>query len=242
MARAGSTYKDHEARPCALFPGNWRILSKAQHKAAKEGFARELAELSTEQHSLRVGEIRVCDAPFYQNTDVWAVDVYSGKRFMGVLDALRSKGQFIRLTGKSPPIHALNLQQGIDIDTTDRAKAYLTFFCNAVHGDLGAFAIYPHWSQIPLASEDSNDVLDALSKAFPNWLDIELSKADEGNAAKWRGSTCIFYGNHLFRAQMTLEASGMVRMNEDKPLTEDLPLRAMVYRSGLRRYEQAHVD
>lgn len=156
---------------------------------------------------------------------------------MGVLDILMHVDRIIRLDGSSPQIHKINAEHGVLLDTSQRARDYMTFFCNAVHGDHGSFAVFPAWNKIPLVAGEHNDVLDALSKAYPRWLDIELSPAKDDPPVVWNGSTCICYSGHIFRASMALEASGMVRMKDDRPLSQGLPIRSTVYRGGLRRLE-----
>lgn len=222
-------------RPRPLFAGDWRVLSGPQREAAEPGFVDTLQSLSAEGITLKAGEMRVCKTPFYVDADLWEIDVYAGAAFMGVLDVLMHNNQLVRLNGTSPPLHEINAKHGVLLDTSQRAGHYITFFCNAVHGEHGSFAIFSGWSQIPLSSGEHNDVIDALSKAFPRWLEIDLSPVENQAPSIWQGSTCLCYSGHIFRANMVLEASGMVRMTDDKPLSEGLPILSTVYRNGLRR-------
>lgn len=125
------------------------------------------------------------------------------------------------IDGTSPPIHQLNHDLGMAqlVDET-MALAYLKFFCGAVWGEAGPFAIVDteeeaaRWLKEPI--EDSDIEL-------PGFLKVPLVQptAYEGREGQsWRFSGTVVYEGCLFASVFTVSPSGMVDMVDDEPVLQ----------------------
>jgi hypothetical protein len=116
------------------------------------------------------------------------------------------------INGTSPPIHEMNRKSPPNLKTRADAMRYLKFFCHAVHGDEGAFALC-----------ESDDIVRAHTppscqeNAEALKFNRSLERGDDGH---WLASTVIRYHHALFQAKLRILPTGMVEMLEDIPILE----------------------
>ncbi|MEM0935158.1 MAG: ankyrin repeat domain-containing protein [Pseudomonadota bacterium] len=119
--------------------------------------------------------------------------------------------------GKSPQIHQFNSSNKLRLKDEEDARTYLSFFCNAVHGDAGPFKIITKVEDI------------ASDSALPTSLRRDIHKSLENDAIfseannTWWARQTLLYSHSIFESAFRIQSSGMVEMLEDKPIVTDLP-------------------
>lgn len=124
--------------------------------------------------------------------------------------------------GYSNPILTLNKYATINLDD-DNINDYLTFFCEHVHADLGAFQIINLIEDIiwleEFETEDSQQSIFNQVKAHYQSIEQSIKKEDDS----WLINRLIHYGGHLFEATFKIYNNGTIEMLRDKPLDTNLP-------------------
>lgn len=127
---------------------------------------------------------------------------------------LEHKDKLYRLNGTSPPIHEVNRNAKVNIDS-DNVKYYLSFFGFFVRGEDGPFYII-------------NDLDDTL---LPDNLKMDGSFRRIYREPKYFGtdesgnfqmSALTFYSNAIFHTDYLIHPDGTVEMVCDEPLLADL--------------------
>lgn len=132
---------------------------------------------------------------------------------------LTDQGNLFRLNGTSPPIHEVNAKAPIKV-TEENVLDYLRFFCFFVRGEEGPFYISE-------SMEDPN---------MPGEIDDATRSVVEGTVcpATFEGlndqghflcDAVVFYSNALFRANFSVQPTGMIEMLDDEPIAADLPVK-----------------
>lgn len=135
------------------------------------------------------------------------------------------------LRGEAPLIHELNHQHfNFDVSPTSLID-YVRFFCGFIWGEQGAFYIIDGPADVPLARGAAPDAvqtaLNGTSLSPP-----KLGDPDEAGVLPITAN--VLYADVLFDAKFTLQPSGMVDMEDDDQIAEDLP-RAAERRDGAFR-------
>jgi hypothetical protein len=127
---------------------------------------------------------------------------------------LENGDEFSRLDGTSPPIHAFNAAH-LKL-TRDYLRSYLHFFCFFVRGEEGPFLILEDATRVTLSTAATkDDRLKLASAAMPVWL---IGEHDQD----FRMLARVFYGKAVFTAYFKLFKTGMIEMEDDNPLVDDL--------------------
>lgn len=139
----------------------------------------------------------------------------------------------ILLNGKSQPILELNARVELNLDSAEKAAAYLRFFCNYVLGEDGPFEV--------IVLKDALKGLEVFYSAIePTWS-LGLPKMVKGAKGVWRCKVVVRYGSSLFLCEFRINPGGMVEMIEDTPVADiksppnvnyTAPLRLVGSRSG----------
>ncbi len=125
----------------------------------------------------------------------------------GLIDCLWNpvSEKIVILGGNSAPVHELNQQGKLTLETEGQIKDYLRFFCECVWGDQGPFHIY----EIPHALD--NDEISKLKK------EIEITGE---KPQYWIAKAHVIYADHVFNATFRINKNGSVEMVEDDPIQD----------------------
>jgi hypothetical protein len=125
------------------------------------------------------------------------------------------KGRILLLDGRSDPIHSLNDVEPPNLESEEQARQYLSFFCNYLWADDGAFIVIDR-------PEDGIGHLEPIR---------DLERDHDGD---WRIVAEIEYGETLFESTFFVwAASGAVEIEDDDPLRV-LERRAIRYDAPFR--------
>ncbi len=131
---------------------------------------------------------------------------------------LAKEDKLYRLNGQSLPIHQINELAPISLNEGNILD-YLRFFCYFVRGEDGPF----------LVCEDIQDPCipktDAKTHAAVAGVVREANYQGKNEAGHYMCDAIIWYGNALFLSNFEIQASGMIEMLNDEPMTSDLPMR-----------------
>lgn len=163
-----------------------------------------------------VGEaaaITVFRLPFYENVEMVVASDPSWTPAEALIVWLLHEDGLYRLDGSSHPIHMVNAAARMRLDAM-RVLAYLRFFCFFVRADLGPFLVL---------DRGKNAFLPEASRAMlaPDLVAPEVLGQDHRDI--WQVATLLHYGTAMFAARFSITPSGMIEMDEDHPLIEDLP-------------------
>ena len=148
-------------------------------------------------------------------------------------------GDLVLLGGISNPIHRLNQEHGLVLDTDHQRVEYLRFFCSHVWAQ-APFQIVDHVDRLPPGFDPGALELVSLDLQEQPTDAAQLPTADsrvESRGRTWQTPSTIAYLGHFFEATLLLEEGGMVQMLDDQPLgvTYEMPYQvkapARVYRS-----------
>ena len=122
------------------------------------------------------------------------------------------------LDGTSPPLHNLNEEHGVTLDTEGQAHDYLLLFCRYVRSSEGAFEV------IEAAEQLDNRLNSAGVRAAIAAQIAPINLGGRDAEGRWLASARLLYGDGLFAAEFAISAAGMVEMQDDDPLLHDLPI------------------
>lgn len=160
----------------------------------------EIPQLSFER-------MRAARLPFYREHLILEAQArVPGRRKIGLLLVLLGPDGPIGLDGRALRIHEVNLEFGLDLSTPALALAYLRFFCTAVQGQEGRFAIL---------DSPADCGLQPPPEIPPPRITAEDREGYEVEAM-------VRYRTQLFRCDFRIEHEGAVDMREDR-LVEAAP-------------------
>jgi len=128
-------------------------------------------------------------------------------------------GNFYRLNGTSPPIHEVNRSAPIRLDESNILD-YLRFFCFFVRGEQGPFHIAESLADPILPQQLDRPTLKVLKNTI---RPAAFNGVDETDF--FHCDAVVFYGHQLYDARFTIQPTGMIEMDEDAPVVDDLPVR-----------------
>ncbi|MBN8649098.1 MAG: hypothetical protein J0L55_14180 [Caulobacterales bacterium] len=135
------------------------------------------------------------------------------------------------LNGSSPPIHELNSELGLKIDSIEAVSDYVLLFLNWVHSDEGRFqplikgSIFEHRLIKP---EDKSivarHVKEGLGIVHDDSFGAEFVPHLDGQM-RYGADINILYGNKIFEAKIIMGKEGMLEMVSDNLIAENLETR-----------------
>ncbi len=149
---------------------------------------------------------------FYQN--YYWIRFFAERKLKGsIVDCLwnPSTEKVVIVGGKNSPIHQINNEGELKLETPIQVKDYLRFFCECVWGEDGPFHIY----EIPHDSD--RDEIKKHSKS------IEIINENAFNEPKekhdyWKLKAPVIYSNHVFLATFLVKKNGLIDMIDEEPL------------------------
>lgn len=205
-------------------PGKWELLNLQDSQFMTDQLLKETP--SKLANTIRqVKKFRTMLLPFYPGAEL--VEGLVPNTGILTFIVLRD-GDITLLNGTSPPIHELNAQVPILIDSQENAELYLKFFCFQVFGEEGDFRLIEVDNEIAwMKSVTPADKQRVIKKIKP-------LKLDKSGDELWKAEATVQYSDALFRAIFSIKKTGMVEMLEDTPLEVDLPIRGEFFNGYLR--------
>ncbi len=140
----------------------------------------------------------------------------------GLIDCLWNPGtkEIVIVGGKSLPIHQLNQQRKLILETPNQVKDYLRFFCECVWGDQGSFHIYeiPHESDAAEIKQLIKEIV--ITEEKPEY---------------WVAKAHVIYADYVFNTTFHIYKNGLIQMEEDEPIRDGVNIRFQF--SGSYRYD-----
>ncbi len=219
----------------SLIDGNWEDVPTAEAvEALIKVRMRKEFPLGLGVGCTAVAKVRKRKIDFYEDAWLYEAMFLSDEKCAGYLTFIQHQHGYTLLNGTSPPIHKMNAELPLQIDTQDRATDYFRFFCASVHGDVdaGAFRIFENPTQL-LPTEDMPS--EFIMKIEKESIPIKLEYTNEASKKQgWNTEIAVKYGNTLFKSKFFIPLNGTVEMIEDVGMYAELNVYSEVFKNGLR--------
>jgi len=131
------------------------------------------------------------------------------------------------LSGVSPAVCGpVDLKPVLPDDEPQVISDWLRFFCSAVHAEFGPFVLIEQATDLEFRSDVPEEVRAATVKAIRKLRRLP----NDQNAPGHRRSAIVRYGTSLFAAKFRVIAGGMVRMDDDHPIAENVLVQRSTYK------------
>lgn len=224
---SASVHQNVNRKP--LLPGSWQALDKDAALVLLTQVCHEMPfELAMNFDAF--GAVYRLPIPFYKNAILYEITVLRDAVCIGTIDVIHHNDTLAFLNGKSLIIHQLNQELPIQINSIRDAQDYVSFFCNSVHGEEGAFRVVTDTIELT----DAHPLQHTIQRyACPIW---PLFDAHEQQTLSFpvRFGATINYSNALFISTFSLSADGKVDMLDNLPIAVGLPLTIEIYAYGIR--------
>jgi tetratricopeptide (TPR) repeat protein len=207
----------------------WRSLEGSEFAAAVSHFtAPEMR--GTTLLKPEIQRIRETKLPFYENGKLLEAECqpHSGGLYLAAV--LLIGNQPFKLNGKSQPIHDANAAAPMHLDTPDDAAAYIKFFGSYIAGGAGPFRIVESDQEVPWGPGISSEERGLVSRALRPFVVWQQPRDDH-----WYATASVIYGNDVFHAKFDLARDGMVEMQGDQPIAENVDIKQPMYVGGPAR-------
>lgn len=126
--------------------------------------------------------------------------------------------QVIVLNWSNEPIYKLNAQLPIELDE-NTISDYVSFFFAYVRGQKGQFLIVENVDDIPWKEDPPPNARKAISNMIK-----PLSVQSAGIQGSYKVTGCMMFKNSLFQSDVIVTSNGMVSMENEELLVEDIPV------------------
>lgn len=179
--------------------GDWLNQGKQWIDWAETSLNNELGKF------VDIESVRTKQIPFYSTPTrnvILAEAVQTGRTGAYYIIAVVGQNTQVVLNGNGGPIHTMNKQMGLSIESATAALEYLKFFTSAISADDGIFVIL----------EPQADYLSKNAHSELKTRPISVRKKDGG---AWSISSDIIYGSEIFEAEFLVHRNGNVEMISD---------------------------
>lgn len=211
-----------------MMPGAWRILAGAERTNAIQQLTAADKNLKADQ----IWGIRRLPLEFYSDAVLYEAEIAQASGQHGIISYVKRGSATAFLNGTSTPIFSLNKASRPNLDTADRAIAYLRFFLGAIQDkDVGRFLVTDdlqdfHWNKEPTSAERTK-----IAAAIKPLI-VEPS-SDGG----WQAIGTIQFDGYPITGSFHLSRLGDVSMQRDKTASNQLSVYIERYISGIRVLE-----
>jgi hypothetical protein len=142
-------------------------------------------------------------------------------------------GTVTLLDGTAPPVHHLDENVPVALDTREQVETYLRFFAAAIFANGGNFRIVDAVED-PLWARDASE--SDKQKAAKYIRPLALERLEDG---RWKASATVQFGTALSSVIFYVDPTGdtsKIEMADDVTVTSNLPLRREAF-NGPLRYE-----
>ena len=202
-------------------PGDWTRL---RGEAADElRHAIEATPVIGPLHR-RIGRMRARALEFYGDWLMIETEVHDAKGRLGTMVVLFGEDGVVPIDGRSETIHAVN-PHALSLKDDAAVLNYARFFCNALRGDEARFRIIDTLADIPWKGDvDLADMADEIEDFAP----LRLVSALGWNEPA-RIEAAVLYADALFVSQLSVAKNGLVIMEDDAVIADDLPVELEVF-------------
>ena len=214
-----------------LIEGDWKVMDR---NAAANSLYTLWPNLQTNfGYGLQgIDAVRELQLPFLEGVWLREARCYDANGFAGYLCYLASALTHVQLNGGSAPIHQMNAIHQINLRSPEATLDYFAFFCAAVQGEHGPFRLVTKMEDL-VFQKDHEANLDPDTVEKIKTPTIEAAE-DPTLPYRWRTTSLIHYGSALFEANFKIHDSGMIEMENDEMVQENLPLMVDSIINGLR--------
>lgn len=209
-----------------VVPGRWRELepeSALETVVAVNDWLSENRNIRNFALDWSIDRVRTRPLACYPGALLVEFGGHAGYGRPGLINLVLHADGMALLDGGSSVIHALNDKLSPPLETSEQRLDYLSLFMNWVHGDNGRFQPIGTLSDLQARLEpDAKPELPAGT--LRPFAEIPPPEGDDGNAIAHLSGT-VLYATSLFRAVMTVYPDGLVQMQDDEVLIENLPVR-----------------
>jgi hypothetical protein len=187
------------------------------------GTARQITQFRTERLSFYPGA-KLCEG----------LVPAAGSGEAGIFSfILLQDGTVTLLDGTAAPIHELDENVPVALDTRERSESYIRFFAAAIFANGGNFRIVDGVED-PLWARDASE--SDRQRAAKYIRPLALNQLDDG---RWKANATVQYGTTLSSVVFYVDPTDdttKVEMTDDVTVASNLPLRREVF-NGPLRYE-----
>ena len=149
----------------------------------------------------------------------------------GLSNHLKGPWGVITLNGESEPIHDLNDEAALSLETEEKARAYHALFCNTVRGDQGRFHVLTDPNELLWRAAPDDAIFAAIT------IGVRVKRTEAG----WEIEAPIVYEDNLFVACFELAMDGTIEMVDDDPVAAEMPIVGETWTAQFRLPPQRRV-
>ena len=204
-----------------LMPGAWTTLEGEARSSELDLFDTEAIAGRLEEEGWDLERVRMLPLSFYDGAVLYEIELRR-KEERGVFAYVRVgsgwESVIWAINGGSAPVHQLNDEALISIESIHQAVDYVRFYVGALEGDGGRFQIVEQVDDL-LWIDPSPDGSGREAVAGKlRLLDIFEYEGD------WIGSGTVVFGSGVYDASFEVLETGMVNMLNDTLIATDLPI------------------
>ncbi|MCP5368317.1 MAG: type IV secretory system conjugative DNA transfer family protein [Hyphomicrobiales bacterium] len=201
-------------RHYAVNPDAWTTLDDG----ARDGVLDRIApRLEQQPYPTDTARLSRWSMPFFKDVDLYCLHLDDGGR--GRLAFFAASPQRLYFfDGTSDRIHAMNENEGLDLDSHNVID-YLFFFSATIITEEGRFLIVDEFEDILWSEQPESDIEEMLRDSLGP---VRLTDPGQDRDAPFMLEAAVLYGDSLFRARFRTHRDGNVEMVGDEPIMTGL--------------------
>ena len=215
-----STRWSHDWALPPLTPGAWRDVSPEDSDTALGIYAEDMANehIPNFLSGADIERLRATPLGFYPGWLLFEcqMTLKNGPRVL--FSFLLGPDGAVLLDGTREPLIALAAHLRYDFSAESVAGAYVRFFCDMLRTREGRFLIVSSWNELDVLADTDAKTRAALAKAVRR--PSQSAPGDEGT----RVLTTVLYAGNLSYVTFLVTPEGLVVMEEDHLVMEDVPV------------------
>jgi len=200
-----------------LVPGAWQPVTSRERR---DEIAQVKAAKIFEQAALvDVRRLRRLPVEFYPGTTLFELEVGDPRFGCGVASYLKRAGDVVPVNGRSEQIKRFNTSAPLQIETRQKAAAFLRFFqAGALQGRQGLMRVVEDARELRWNTQTP----DAVKASTGHRLQpLQLASGPSGG---WLVDATVAYGGGLLKASFWLKPDGSIDLTGREEIASALPL------------------
>jgi tetratricopeptide (TPR) repeat protein len=198
----------------SLLPGPWHTLTDTERETELKGLSTKGQQFEKRD----VVRIRALPLNFYNNATLFEAEVVMDNGDRGVVGYVRQGDQTIYLNGTSSVILSMNQKFSLNVDTVDKATAYLRFITGEIQLAYGRLNIIDRAEDLHWRPEATDEQRVNVARVTTPLI---VHETPDG---KWGAMGTVQLANELHYVVFQVSWNGDVVRSEAKPIAVQLPV------------------
>lgn len=200
-----------------LVPGAWQPVTSRERR---DEIARVKAARVFEQFPLvDVRRLRRLPVEFYPGTTLFELEVADPRFGSGVVSYLGRADAVVPVNGRSEQIKRLNTSAPLQIETRQKAAAFLRFFqAGALQGRQGLMRIVEDSRELRWNTQKPDAVQASAGQR------LQPLHLEPGPSGGWLADATVAYGGGLLKASFWLKPDGSIELTGREEIASQLPV------------------